>query len=98
MSAINNERSGRDDNNETNIANAVENVDKDIRGPSDKNLLAEDRGHYTGDPERIKDSNSVDVPPDGGYGWVCVACVFLINGHTWGVNSVSEQVFYAFRC
>lgn len=30
----------------------------------------------------------VDVPPDGGYGWVCTACVFLINAHTWGVNSV----------
>lgn len=29
-----------------------------------------------------------DVPPDGGYGWVCVACVFWINAHTWGVNSV----------
>lgn len=28
-----------------------------------------------------------DVPPDGGYGWVCVACNFFINGHTWGVNS-----------
>ncbi|KAF2405171.1 MFS general substrate transporter [Trichodelitschia bisporula] len=28
------------------------------------------------------------VPPDGGYGWVCTACVFLINGHTWGVNAV----------
>jgi hypothetical protein len=30
-----------------------------------------------------------DVPPDGGYGWVCVACCALINAHTWGVNSVS---------
>jgi hypothetical protein len=30
-----------------------------------------------------------DVPPDGGYGWVCVACVFWINAHTWGINSVS---------
>ncbi|KAJ4503869.1 hypothetical protein HRR83_008677 [Exophiala dermatitidis] len=28
-----------------------------------------------------------DAPPDGGYGWVCVACNFFINGHTWGVNS-----------
>jgi hypothetical protein len=33
----------------------------------------------------------VDVPPDGGYGWVCTACVFLINAHTWGVNSASPS-------
>ena len=30
-----------------------------------------------------------DEPPDGGYGWVCVACCFWINAHTWGINSVS---------
>ncbi|TVY81578.1 putative transporter MCH2 [Lachnellula suecica] len=35
-----------------------------------------------------------DVPPDGGYGWVCVACVALINAHTWGVNS-SYGIFLA---
>lgn len=29
--------------------------------------------------------------PDGGYGWVCVACVFWINAHTWGINSVSTM-------
>lgn len=28
------------------------------------------------------------VPPNGGYGWICVVCVFLINAHTWGVNFV----------
>lgn len=33
-----------------------------------------------------------DVPPEGGYGWVCVACVFWINAHTWGINSVSACV------
>jgi hypothetical protein len=33
---------------------------------------------------------AMDVPPNGGYGWVNVACVFLINAHTWGVNSVSD--------
>lgn len=30
-----------------------------------------------------------DIPPDGGYGWVVTACVFIINAHTWGINSVS---------
>lgn len=30
-----------------------------------------------------------DLPPDGGYGWVCTASFFMINAHTWGVNSVS---------
>lgn len=29
----------------------------------------------------------LDVPPDGGYGWVVTTCVFFINAHTWGVNS-----------
>lgn len=32
-----------------------------------------------------------DVAPDGGYGWVCTACVFLVNAHTWGINSVSSH-------
>ncbi|CAI7665315.1 unnamed protein product [Penicillium pancosmium] len=36
-----------------------------------------------------------DVPPDGGYGWVCVACVFWINAHTWGINS-SYGVFLSY--
>ena len=39
-------------------------------------------------PENPEQSAEQDVPPDGGYGWVCVACTFLINAHTWGVNSV----------
>lgn len=30
-----------------------------------------------------------DVPPNGGYGWICTGCVFLINAHTWGINAVS---------
>lgn len=34
------------------------------------------------------------TPPNGGYGWVCVCCVFFINAHTWGINS-SYGVFLA---
>jgi MFS family permease len=30
----------------------------------------------------------VDVPPDGGIAWLYVVCCFLINAHTWGINSV----------
>ncbi|KAJ6171036.1 hypothetical protein N7470_000103 [Penicillium chermesinum] len=36
-----------------------------------------------------------DVPPDGGYGWVCVACIFWMNVHTWGINS-SYGVFLSY--
>jgi hypothetical protein len=28
------------------------------------------------------------VEVDGGYGWVCVGACFLVNFHTWGLNSV----------
>lgn len=94
MSAPKDERSGIQHDNEISDANVVGNVDNHIRAPLDKTHPVKDQGHYTDDPERIKDSKPTDVPPDGGYGWVCVACVFLINGHTWGVNS-SYGVFLA---
>lgn len=29
-----------------------------------------------------------DVLPDGGYGWVCVFCVFWLNVCSWGISSV----------
>jgi hypothetical protein len=31
-----------------------------------------------GIPAAIEDS-SADIPPDGGYGWVCVACGFMVG-------------------
>lgn len=43
----------------------------------------------------IEKSTQAGEPPDGGYGWICVACIFFINMHTWGVNS-SYGVFLAF--
>ncbi|KAF2088466.1 major facilitator superfamily protein [Saccharata proteae CBS 121410] len=32
--------------------------------------------------------------PDGGYGWICVGCVFVLNAFTWGV-AASYGVFLA---
>ncbi|KAB8236307.1 putative MFS transporter [Aspergillus alliaceus] len=49
----------------------------------------------TAAPEVLEDKYQRDVPPDGGYGWVCVACVFWINAHTWGINS-SYGVFLSY--
>lgn len=40
-------------------------------------------------PVVVNAVNIQDVPPNGGYGWVCTVCVFLINANTWGINSVS---------
>ena len=31
-----------------------------------------------------------DVPPNGGYGWVCTACVFMLTAYSWGLNSISH--------
>ncbi|EDN10333.1 conserved hypothetical protein [Histoplasma mississippiense (nom. inval.)] len=45
--------------------------------------------------EWVDEKPPEDVPPDGGYGWVCVACSAWINGNTWGVNS-SYAVFLSY--
>lgn len=50
---------------------------------SEKTVAAQDPEQ----PSQPHESN-VAEPPDGGYGWVCVACCFFINAHTWGINSV----------
>lgn len=36
-----------------------------------------------------------DVPPNGGYGWVCTGAVLALNAHTWGINS-AYAVFLAY--
>jgi len=47
------------------------------------------------DVENTISPKADDIPPNGGYGWVCVACCFFINGHTWGLNS-SYAVFLSY--
>ncbi|CCH45236.1 Monocarboxylate transporter [Wickerhamomyces ciferrii] len=47
-------------------------------------------GRPTSKIEKIftnKSTGEIDLPPDGGYGWVCVACVVSIQACTWGSNA-----------
>ncbi|KHN95973.1 Major facilitator superfamily domain, general substrate transporter [Metarhizium album ARSEF 1941] len=48
----------------------------------------------TGGRNNADASHASPPPPNGGYGWVCTACVALVNAHTWGLNS-SYGVFLA---
>ncbi|KAL9062645.1 MAG: hypothetical protein Q9157_008742 [Trypethelium eluteriae] len=55
--------------------------------PSRENLapVAEFESNGTAVGPTIEEKSN--EPPNGGYGWVCVACAFWINAHTWGLNS-----------
>lgn len=58
-------------------------VEPGLNGDAGDTLSMQDLEHVT-----KTESKAADIPPDGGYGWVCVACVFMVNAHTWGLNSV----------
>lgn len=70
------------------------------RGPGLEHDVSSRQGLYGSgtasvnvEPEQPADEASQkpeDVPPDGGYGWVCTGCSYFINAHTWGINSVSK--------
>ena len=47
-------------------------------------------------PSTSQTEKPKDIPPEGGYGWVCVICVTLINAHTWGVNAVRPLIMKSF--
>jgi MFS family permease len=54
-----------------------------------------DRGQEEESVESQVQERKPDEPPNGGYGWVIVACIATINAHTWGLNS-SYGVFLAY--
>ena len=82
----------------TQTPTSEERINNDSEGPVECNASwGSEKTEAAEDPELVAQAQpkEVDQPPDGGYGWCCVACVFLINAHTWGVNSVFFS--YKFR-
>ena len=69
------------------FARAQTTMDLELSSPSLRPSVELLLGHHQPSPAHAKDQEY--VPPNGGYGWVCVVSVFLINAHTWGLNFVS---------
>lgn len=50
---------------------------------------------FTGTTEEFEDHDqqhvAPDVIPEGGYGWICVLAVFLVNAFTWGAAAVGHE-------
>ncbi|KAI4255230.1 MAG: hypothetical protein LQ352_002674 [Teloschistes flavicans] len=56
--------------------------------PSPPATIEEFRNIDVGDDDEDDvGSRGEEAPPDGGYGWICVAACFMINGFTWGTVS-----------
>ncbi|KAL0767128.1 hypothetical protein CaCOL14_010697 [Colletotrichum acutatum] len=67
-----------------------------VRMPDSASRAAENEknGSAAASPVSQRPSEQVEFK-EGGYGWVVVGCVFLINAHTWGLNS-TYAVFLAY--
>lgn len=60
--------------------------------PSPPATIEEFRNIDVGDDDEDDvGSRGEEAPPDGGYGWICVAACFMINGFTWGTVSVETD-------
>jgi len=69
--------------------------DSDISVPAEKQSSPAAIVNTEQPPTDVVPAAEPPPAPNGGYGWVCVACVATINAHTWGLNS-SYGVFLAY--
>ncbi|OAQ76422.1 MFS transporter (Mch2) [Purpureocillium lilacinum] len=83
-------------------ASTINDNDVDNRGFHEPSVIRtagntnnnEDEEESSGNDNNDNSHHNPPPPPNGGYGWVCTACVATINAHTWGLNS-SYGVFLA---
>ena len=66
----------RDNDGQDKIARSASNSHEDL-AREEHGVNGEERVDG-GEPEVEK---VIDEPPNGGYGWVCVACLFVMNGY-----------------
>lgn len=61
-----------------------------------KSVAIRPRSSSPAEKENVDRGNEAeDTPPNGGYGWVCVAAACALNASAWGINS-AFGVFLAF--
>ena len=76
------------------LARAQTTMDMELSSPSSRSSVGFLLNQDQPSPAHARDREY--VPPNGGYGWMCVVCVFLINAHTWGINFVSWSLSFTF--
>lgn len=55
-------------------------------GPAQKRVLSNVRTTFDrGDVALHVEDESIDTPPDGGYGWTIVVAILFLNAVTWGM-------------
>ena len=76
----------REHGSELDVANSEKSLDVEREGDEnqkyDGDLERQDLESAERSEDAIDEKNE-DVPPNGGYGWVCVACIATINAYVY---------------
>ncbi|KAF7559181.1 hypothetical protein G7046_g4982 [Stylonectria norvegica] len=74
---------------------AMKSSSDEVPEPSPEPSTEQVNSVFANTSQQLPAENTPPPPPNGGYGWVCTACVATINGHSWGLNS-TYGVFLAY--